>query len=232
MKKLFILGLALTAACAAYAMPTLSGATGGFELPTADIAANGATIAVDQTTNQDGIVYPNTRLLVGIGKMLEFGGKYEQITQFNSQDKTDVWDVNAKLQILHTKGVKLAVGGDYGQSMGSVDHQWNGYAAATVRVCGIKATANVGYGKNIGADTKGYTGGFAAEKSLNERTAVGAEYLFGDKTGVFADVSPYMSHGDVYLSHAITSKLSARVAVGGIGQDTSISLGGCYKFGM
>ena len=238
MNKVFILGLALFAACAANAIPTLTGPTGGFELPTADIAPSVVTVAVDQGTNQNHIVYPNSRLLLGFGKMLEIGGKYEQVTQRDEDGsfKTDVWDVNAKVQLVHIAGFKLAVGAVWGQmlnnNLGTIDHQGNGYAAATIHVGDIKLTANAGYSKDIDAGTKGWTGGLAAEKMLGERTALGAEYLCGDKTGVFGDVNPAKNHADIYVTHAISSSFSARVAIGGLGQDTSMYLGGAYRFTM
>lgn len=236
MKKVLMLGLALLAACAANALPTLNGPTGGFELPTANIAANGITVAVDQATNSDGIAIPNSRLLLGGDKTFEFGGMYEQVTQTNffGSNDIEVWNANAKLQLLRCHGWKVAVGGVYGQlldnNQGNLDHQWNAYVVATTKWGGCNTTANIGYGENIGAATKGYSGGVAAEKFLGERTAIGAEYLCGDKTGIFGNISPTLSHGNVYLTHAFTNNLSARVAVGGIGQDTSLNLGGSYKF--
>ena len=83
MKKLLLFAMALLIACAAQAMPTLNGPTGGFELPTAEIAPNGITVAVDQATNADDVNYPNMRALYGIDKNLEVGLKYEQFSVFS-----------------------------------------------------------------------------------------------------------------------------------------------------
>ena len=238
MKNVLILGLALLAACAANAMPTLTGPTGGVEVPTADIAANGLTVAVDQALDVDGSAFPNSRLLFGIGHAFEFGGRYEKITQtdlFGSYN-TETWNANAKLQFLHDDGLRVAIGGVYGQGLnnnhGSLHHQWNAYAVATMEFFGLKTSANFGYGKNFGTDTSGYNGGATAEFPMGTRTALGAEYLFGNKTGTYGDISSSMSHGNVYLTHAFTDNLSGRVAVGGLGRSPSVFLGASYRFGM
>lgn len=81
MKKVLTIVPALLVTCAANAISTLTGPTGGFELPTANIAADGITVAVDQATDTDGIDFPNSRLLFSHGQALEIGGKYETVTQ-------------------------------------------------------------------------------------------------------------------------------------------------------
>jgi len=231
MKKMFILGLALVAACAAYATPTLTGPTGGFELPTADVAVKSVTVAMDQATNFDGPAYPNTRAVCSVLPGLEVSGMYEQFKAGEGKDST--WNASAKYQLpVDTGKLKLAVGAGYGEAYGT-DHLWNAYVAATTPLCGTKATANIGYAKNVGIDRSGISAGLAVEKSLNEKTAVGAELIFGDKTGIFTEVFPGSVHANIYVSHSISDGLSARLGFAGIGQDeTSLYVGGSYKFNL
>jgi hypothetical protein len=243
MKKLFILGLALVAACAAQAIPTLTGPTGGFEVSTADVAsAKTVTVAVDEATNQDGIVWPNTRVLFGVCKGLEIGGMYAQDTTTTSTN-ANLWNVNAKYQLPINAGkVNFAIGGFDGQLNnaqfdGQSYHQVDGYLAVTCPLWGMKASGNIGYAKTIGMDAEGLTGGLALQKSLGDKEKAGLEFVFGDKAGVSGDFNPAgtdfanASHLNIYLTRDITDNLSARVAVADLGQDTSLCIGAAYKFG-
>jgi len=234
MKKLFILGLALLAACAANAIPTLTGPTGGFELPTADVAT-GTTVAVNLDVSSSP-AYPDTNLVFGVCKGLEIGGQFEQ--GHPGQGQIALWNVNAKYQLpLDIGKVKIAVGGGYGQAVqyGSeeevYDHLWNVYAAGTMPLWGTSASANIGFAKDSATNWQGITAGLAVEKSLNENTALGAEFIFGDKVGIFTVVQPFEVHGNIYLSRTVTKELSARVGLGGIGYGTDLYVGAAYKFG-
>jgi hypothetical protein len=256
MKKLLILGLALLAACAANAIPTLTGPTGGFELPTADVLGGGVTVSVDQNTsgNNDYVagVYPSVNVLVGLGSGIEVGANYAKqwAYRYNSDSdsaRIDSYDVNAKWQLpLGEKDFKVAVGALYGQMAQSdqydgtvIGPQYNIYAAITAPIAGFKCTGNIGYGKNVDEyyydnDSQGQTGfngGVAVEKMLGEDTKAGAELIFGDKTGAFGSIAPWMTHANLYLTQKIGKGLSARAGIGGIGQYTDLFLGAAYTFG-
>jgi hypothetical protein len=83
-----------------------------------------------------------------------------------------------------------------------------------------------------GTNTDGFTLGLADEKSLGKETSLGAELLFGDKTGIFGDVDEMSkTHANIYLSHAITDNFKVRVAYAGLFQSTGLYLGGAYNFG-
>jgi len=235
MKKLFILGLALLAACAANAIPTLTGPTGGFELPTANVAT-GVTLDLNLVTGTNP-AYPDAGVLCGICKGLEIGGQFEQ--NMPGMGTAATWNVNAKYQLPFTAGpVNLAVGASYGEAPyyydetgTAFDHLWNVYLAGSTPLWGTTATANIGYAKDSTADWKGISAGLAIEKSLNENTVAGAEFIFGDKVGTFTAVSPFNVHGNLYLTRILTKELSARVGVGGIGYGTHLFVGAAYNFG-
>lgn len=245
MKKGFILGLSLLAACAANAMPTLSGPTGGLELPTAYVANSHVTVAVDQATDQNGISWPNTRLLFSFCNGLEIGGKYQQLKadEGSCPIVANLWNVNAKYQLpFDTGSTKIAIGGLYGQ-VGyfqdleellppNNDHQWAAYLAVTTPVWGLRATGDIGYGEDFAIDRSGVNGGFALEAPMGNHGAAGAEFIFGDKTGFFGDIAAAQTHGNLYLRRDLSPTFSARVGIGGLGQDTELFLGAAVKFGL
>jgi len=234
MKKLFILGLALLAACAANAIPTLTGPTGGFELPTADVAT-GVTVSMNlDVSNGSEPAYPNSVLLIGVCKGLEIGGQFEQEMPGIGGDS--IWNVNAKYQLPIDGKVNIAIGAGDGEDNNyyvpaSPDQLWNVYVAATTPLWGTKASANIGYAKDVTAQWKGATAGLAVEKSLNDNTNLGAEFIFGDKVGLFTAVSQFNVHGNIYLCRMLTKQFTARVGVGGIGYGTDLFVGAAYNFG-
>lgn len=245
MKTLFIFGLALLAAYAAFAIPTLTGPTGGFELPTAGIADKGVTVGIDVATSSNGVAWPDTRAEFGCGKHLEFGALYESVQ--TGSGKTDVWNINGKYQLpLDLGKTRLAVGALYGQGAGSaIFHTWGVYASGTTPLWNTSATATLAYSGNLyhaqfietksmavtSGGTNGFTLGFADEMSLDKNNALGAEVIFGDKTGIF-DATAVKTHANLYLAHAFTDNFKTRIAYGGLFQNTGIYLGGEYNFGL
>ncbi len=227
MNKLFILGLVLLAVCAANAIPTLTGPTGGFELPTAGIAPKGVTAAIDLATSSSGVAWPDTRAQFGFNQDLEVGAMYQSIQTMDG--KKNIWNINGKYLLpLAAKDLKLAVGAMYGETV--VTHPWAIYAAGTMPLMGTDASASLAYASSTGSnDRNGFTLGLADEKSMNKDTAIGAEILFGDKTGIFAAMTN-KTHINLYLTHTVTSNFSARIAYAGLLQNTGIYLGGCYTF--
>jgi len=252
MKKLLILGLTLLAACIANAsIPTLTGPTGGFELPTANVLASGVTVSVDQnTSNNVNTIYPSVNVLVGLGSGLEVGAGYAQQWAYDyynqNWNRANLWDVNAKWQLpLGEKDFKVAVGATYGQLLQQYPdddpyfgHAYNVYVAATAPIAGCKCTGNIGYGKNVEEwysydkmGESGFNGGVAVEKMLGDDTAVGAELICGDKTGAFGDVAAWTTHGNLYLTQKIGKDVTARAGIGGLGQMTELFLGAAFTFG-
>jgi len=227
MKKLFILGLALLAACVANAIPTLTGPTGGLELPTANVAT-GVTVSMNLDVAGDSPAYPSSGVLFGVCKGLEVGGQFGQVNAGDGREST--WNVNGKYQLpINAGAAKIAIGAGFGQDI--FDHLWNVYLAGTTPMWGTTATANIGYSKDATQGWNGISAGLAMEKSLNETTSVGAEFLFGDKAGIFTAVAPFEVHGNLYLTRMLTSQFSATVGLGGFGQGTDLYVAGAYKFG-
>ncbi len=248
MKKLCMLGLALLAACAANAIPTLTGPTGGFELPTAGIADKGITTAIDLATSSSGIAWPNTRAEYGITKNLEVGAMYESVQ--TGTDKTDIWNINCKYQLpLDLGKANVAVGALYGQKVGgAIFHNWGVYASGTTPLFDTSATVTIAYSGNLlhgstliaetrsllmatSGSTNGFTLGIADEKSLDKENAIGGEVIFGDKTRVFSELTN-KTHANLYLAHAFTDNFKVRVAYAGLFQSTAIYLGGAYNFNL
>ena len=224
MKKLIILALALLAACAAQAIPTLTGPTGGFELPTADVA-HGVTVSIDNNTWST-LIHPVGAVTWGVTDRIEVGGNFSQAwgaRKAGTQNPYDpmyvvdarfnTWSVNAKYQLVRARTVQVAVGALYGElydasidaqgysqiASSLVDHQHDVYLAGTCVVAGgLTASANLGYGENYYTDRKGLNGGVALDKSLGTQTHVGAEWLCHDNTGLFGTiVSNSMTGADV-----------------------------------
>ena len=129
------------------------------------------------------------------------------------------------------------MGGYWGKNVPNLDDHlnYNFYAAGTGQLWGLKTTANLGYGRNSSDKRDGLTFGLAAEKSLNDTTALGVEYFMGDRIDTYADLNPEqnglgVSHANLYLTEDLGKHLSARAAVGGLGQNTSLVLGAAYHF--
>ena len=101
-----------------------------------------------------------------------------------------------------------AVVDDQGQGVSSfVTHQYDYYVAGTVPLGKrLRASANIGYGKNFYTHRSGFNGGVTIEQSLGNETHVGAEWIAGDDTGVFGTVASNTSnvegvtHANLYLT--------------------------------
>jgi hypothetical protein len=128
MKTLCSLGIAaglLAFACAAHAVPTLTGSTGGLSLPTANTNAAGAVTvaadyyAVNSAADQLKGFVP-IRAVYGLTKDLEVGVGYtdgKTDIPDATYNYTSVYSVNAKYAIpMNACDAKWALGGSYSQT--------------------------------------------------------------------------------------------------------------------
>lgn len=217
MKKLLSLGVVavlLVSACAAYAVPTVFGPTGGFQVPTTDIA-EGVQLSVDRFEGES-TQYPNSRVLVGVMEDLEVGAYYKQ------DQNTRAWNVNAKYALpFFTEYADLAVGAVYGEQFGQGAHVLAGYLSAGKEFFGLQTTAAVAYTELVETNDNQWVYALAAEKAFENDTKLGAEFVGG-----FA-----ADFGNIYFLTPLNENLTGRVALSGIGQATDISFGATYAFG-
>ncbi|HEX2948534.1 MAG TPA: hypothetical protein VHV83_03020 [Armatimonadota bacterium] len=238
MKKQLMLGMTLVISGAVYAIPTITGPTGGYELPTAGIT-NGTTVAIDNTVNEISPLiesrYPNTKVVYGVNNTFEIGALYQQdIMDFmiseSDADTRDIWNVNAKFALpAGSNTTHFAIGGVYGENQLFGTHLWNVYAAATTNVYGVKATANIGYQKLVEGDDDGLIGGISAEMPLTKQLDAGAELVFSDK--LISSLLEGSTHGNLYANYKFSDNLVGRAAFTGIGQSTATAFGIAYTFG-
>ena len=223
MKNILIVGLALYAAGMANAFPSLPVVSGGLALPPTEIVTSGATPHTDSLMRIDGRPLFATHAPVGRTDRL-------------GSVKFRIWNANAGSLQLHYTGVKEVAGGIYGQTLnndgGFAAHKRKAFHIGTVGAGGIKYSAHFGNSSDENAGMHGFTAGLSAEKAFGQHTTLGAQYLVGNNSATFGSISSAIGNGDIYLTHAITGNFSARVAIGGFGQDTSLFLGGDYRFTM
>jgi len=118
---------------AAKADITLSGPTGLFMNPTAQIAAKDAPeVAVDYQRYSNGGYHANDFGIAGaiqLADKLELNGGYHRL----GNDDGNIWNIGAKYQIINQaeKGLGVAVGADYSKFSDGGGHDVDVYAAAT-----------------------------------------------------------------------------------------------------
>ncbi|MHB9130893.1 MAG: hypothetical protein ACYDBB_07355 [Armatimonadota bacterium] len=254
MKKLLILGIAIAVASAAFAYPTVSGPTGGFQVPTAD-TAQGVQVAMDRSEG-DYAEWPNTQLLWGVMPNLEVGVGYVK-NQSNMEGFGlgilgifgTVWNVDAKYALpLDLAGGKLAVGAVYEKNQTVGFHAWNAYLAGTWTVLGdLKFTGNILYSKPEEGDSN-TDFLVAVAKPFANGAELGAEIDFNAPDPFFGPVPLNQTSGfsrasvislissdgvfaNVYYIFPVNDNLSARVALAGLGQATTWNLSAAYAFG-
>ncbi|MHB9130892.1 MAG: hypothetical protein ACYDBB_07350 [Armatimonadota bacterium] len=228
MKKLLILGIAMAVASAAFAYPTaftmfeggtIGGATGGFMVPTAEVAT-GVTVAVDRYEGET-VEWPGTQIIWGVMPNLEVGAGF-------AKWEDSIWDINAKYALpIDLAGGKLAVGGAYLKVQDEDFKVWDLYLAGTWTVMGdLKFTGNITYAK--------FSDGPFDEDNTDFLVALAKPFENGAELGAELDLNPAFDEGvfgNVYYIFPVNDNLSARVALAGLGQFTTWNLSAAYTFG-
>jgi hypothetical protein len=221
MKKLLALGLLVALASAVSALPTTLGQSGGLVVMDASVQQGVALTVSDYTDG--GFKIPLTQLEFGVLPNLELGA------QFQDWDNDATWGVNAKyiLPFSIAKG-KLAAGLSYLDSdyagvewAGTVSGTWPVFAASTF-------TAAVLFDRNDGDNQTAYEA--ALVKNFKNGSALGLEYYFNLPLINDYFLPDYGDFGTAYLTFPVNEMLGGRVALSGIGQDTSVIASVSAKF--
>ncbi|MHB9130894.1 MAG: hypothetical protein ACYDBB_07360 [Armatimonadota bacterium] len=247
MKKLFVLGVAMILASAAFAYPTLTGPTGGFQVPTAD-TAQGVQVAMDRFEGAAS-AWPNTQLLWGALPNLELGIGYAKgidnfkgVVRIASNDEA-TWNLDAKyaLPLAFTSG-KLAIGAGY-QKYESFDiNTWNVYVAGTwvvfgdMKFTGVIIHQDLEFDNNtdfLVALAKPFANGaeLGAELDLNPAGDDAPFFVRGADSRKLLLYTPGGVFANVYYIFPVNDNVSARVALAGLGQATTWNLSAAYTFG-
>ena len=233
MKKLFVLVVALVALTSAFATQTrITGATGGFDVPTAAIA-DGITVSMDiPVSYMDNLEAPNLAVVVPIGKYVEVSGSYFNVSSVSYGYPE--WKYNAGLKAGFAFGedsaVKVAVGGNYSNEAedGWLGNNKNAYLAITAKVLGCDLTANATYFFDCQAvNDEEFMYGFGLEKQLDENFKLGAEFIPANTVyGVMAG----RAYGNVYGVMSFGDHLEVKGALTGVGTSTAVNIGFGYTF--
>lgn len=220
MKKLLVLGVALALTSAAFAIPTVNGPTGGFEVENAAVAT-GVQFAVDEATT-GGLVVPNTRVLVGVLPNLELGARYLDT------GITTTWGLNAKYALpIDLGGGALAVGAEFLDNGAPADNNpWDVFLAGTwplTETGDVEGTLNVKYSDPDTAADKDTSFGLAVQQNFDNGSAAGIEWLFS-REGM--DDS-----GNLFVIVPLNDTVTARLALAGINAGTGWYAGLTYAYG-
>lgn len=207
------------------------GATGGLQVPTADVQT-GMAVSIDRSELEVARI-PSVRFLAGVAKGIEVGAGYEDIRVMDNTLST--WNVNAKYALpISALGANLAVGANYNKfdtdSLPIDASSTNIYLAGTLPVQGdAKVSANVTYSMldSDVVDSNGFAFGLGYEKAFDNDTAAGVELIAnaGDFEGTNGII-----YGNVYVNVPISDKLVGRAALSGIGQFTTTDFGVTMNF--
>lgn len=212
------------------------GATGGYQVPTADIAS-GKIIMIDRSELEVARV-PSVRFLAGVNDKLELGVGYEDV---NIEDSTlNAWSLNAKYALpVSALDAKWAIGANYNKfdtadllpTLNSI----NVYLAAT-KAYGEngKVSANLTYTKIDAEDSdipndNDFAFALAYEKAFSNNTTAGVEAILSAGNLLSDDVDG-INYLNTYVNVAINEKMTGRLALSGIGKFTTTDLGIGYNF--
>ena len=225
MKKIIVSLLAIVAISAAFAYPTLTGATGGFSVPNAKVAPRTA-IAVNQYVDINN-QYPIISLTLPIGDVLEFSSSYS-----NNVNGESFFNLGAKVAIpVKFYGIGLAVGGEYSRAAGY--NELAAYASVGKELFGIDVTANYQYFEDSASDIDGFALSFNADKAVSDKINIGVDYLVGqskiDNETMWYNGSR-AARGNAYIRVGVADNFKIQGAVANLGQDAEFVLGGAYIF--
>ena len=215
------------------------GATGGIQLPTADIE-KGTAISIDRSELEIART-PSIRVLKG-WKGFEIGAGYEDIKANGelfdvgiSDITLSVWNVNAKYALpIKTSDTAIALGANYNffNIGGLVPNikTTNIYLAGTKPVgSDSKISANVTYTSVAMNDTtlekkNDFAFGLGYEKSFENGTVAGAELILSAGE-LLSDSASSTNYANVYVNMPINEMLTGRVAFVGMGKFTTANFG-------
>lgn len=224
------------------ALTFTGGATGGYQVPTADVQT-GISATIDRSELEVART-PSIRVLAGVADNIEVGAGYEDIAVntglfAGDNDVTiSTWNLNAKYALpVPTDYAAFALGANYNKinlsdiSAGVPDAEaWNVYLAATKQLPGdAKVSANATYtmlkvDTPIVTDKNDIAFGLGYEKAFENETVAGAELILsaGD---LLLDSAKGINYANVYVNFPINEKLTGRVALSGIGEFTTTNVG-------
>jgi hypothetical protein len=226
------------------ALTFTGGATGGYQVPTADIQT-GISATIDRSELEVART-PSIRVLAGVTKDLEVGVGYEDVSLNTGlfgadEDQTiSTWNINAKYALpIPVETAAFALGANYNSyNLGSIAPDANAlniYLAGTMPLPGdAKASANITY-TTVDVDDvtldddNDIAFGLGYEKAFSNNTVAGAELILsaGD---LLVDSAEGISYANIYVNFPINEKMTGRAALSGIGKFTTTNVGMSYAF--
>ena len=232
MKKLLSLGIVATllvSASAAFAFPTIVGPSGGYQVPTTEIA-KGYVFAVDQLESATPQI-PNIRVLAGVFNNVEIGALYEKVAIGQRN-----WGFNAKYALPSMLlGTKVAVGGTYLKTEGiGATSDWTGYLSADTPLallqnCDATVALVAEHVSPGGNDVTTFSPQINLAKKFDNGSVVGLEWLFNHKALLPSDFTG--DGGNFYATYPLAEGLTVRFALNGLNVAANSSLGLAYAFG-
>ena len=227
MKKIIVTLIAIAAISASFAMPTILGSTGGYDVPNAYVAER-TTISVNYVFNNDEDlgkdVYPSVAVTFPAGDITEIYASYKQAdATFTS--------IGAKVAIpINFFSTDLAVGVGYAQA--SAVNELSGYAAVSKDICGVVTTMQVAYFSD-GNKQEELVWKFNLDKAVTSKVNVGVDLGLGNQYFSVADQyngTANTSYVNAYARVAFAEQFEAQFVAANIAQDAKFALGGAYKF--
>lgn len=221
------------------------GATGGFQVPTAQITT-GKFLAVDRAELEVARI-PSMRFLMPLGDKAEIGVGYEDvsgnvslITGPDENYTIRTCNINAKYALPQwIAGTNLAVGANYNffgldDALGLDDvNALNVYLAATHPI-GENATFSgnltftmLNSDMDIEKDN-GFALGFGYERKFDNDVVAGIEAIL-NAGQLLLDDADGIYYANAYVNVPITDGLTGRVALSGIGEYTTATIGAAWE---